>query len=70
MTASSIRSPGAWSTVPKPAGERKAMLADEGKTVDDDAELLDATVSEAYAGVRVAGRLQALLFGRVRVRGR
>ena len=52
--------------IPKVLGERKAMLADEGKTVDDDAELLDATVSEAYAGVRVPGRLQALLRGQMR----
>ena len=52
--------------IPKALGERKAMLADEGKTVDDDAELLDATVSEAYAGVRVPGRLQALLRGQMR----
>ncbi len=29
---------------PARAAERKAMLAEEGKTIDDDAELLDATV--------------------------
>jgi hypothetical protein len=52
--------------IPKPVPERKAMLAEEGKTVDDDAELLDATASEAYAGVRVPGRLQALLSGQMR----
>jgi hypothetical protein len=52
--------------IPKTASERKGMLAEEGRTVDDDAELLDATVSEAYAGVRVPGRLQALLRGQMR----
>ena len=39
--------------VPKVRSERKTMLADEGKTVDNDAELLDATVSEVFAGVRI-----------------
>ena len=52
--------------IPKALGERKTMLADEGKTVDDDAELLDGTVSEVFAGVRVPGRLQALLRGQMR----
>ncbi|MGO8996696.1 MAG: DUF4175 domain-containing protein [Polyangiaceae bacterium] len=52
--------------IPKALGERKTMLADEGKTVDDDADLLDETVSEIFAGVRVPGRLQALLRGQMR----
>jgi hypothetical protein len=52
--------------IPKAVGERKSMLADEGKTVDDDAELLDGTVSEVFSGVRVPGRLQALLRGQMR----
>ncbi|HEY2515264.1 MAG TPA: DUF4175 domain-containing protein [Polyangiaceae bacterium] len=52
--------------VPKPDAARKTMLADEGKTVDDDGELLDATVSGSYAGVRVPGRLQARLRGQLR----
>jgi hypothetical protein len=52
--------------VPRAGSERKGMLAEEGKTVDDDADLLDATTSEAYAGARVPGRLQALLRGQMR----
>ena len=52
--------------IPHALGERKSMLADEGKTVDDDAELLDATVSSSYAGVRVPGRVQARLRGQMR----
>ncbi len=52
--------------IPKVLGERKRMLADEGKTVDDDAELLDETSSEVFAGVRIPGRLQALLRGQMR----
>ncbi len=52
--------------VPKPLGERKAMLAEEGKTVDDDADMLDGTVTGVSAGLRVPGRLQALLRGQMR----
>jgi hypothetical protein len=52
--------------VPSKLGERRGMLADEGKSVDDDAEMLDATLSGDYAGVRVPGRLQALLRGQMR----
>jgi len=52
--------------IPTAVAERKSTLADEGRTVDEDAELLDATVSSAYAGVRVPGRIQARLRGQMR----
>jgi len=52
--------------VPTKRADRRGMLAEEGKTVDDDAELLDATLSGEYAGIRVQGRLQALLRGQMR----
>lgn len=52
--------------VPTKLGDRRGMLAEEGKTIDDDAELLDATLSGEYAGIRVQGRLQALLRGQMR----
>ncbi len=52
--------------VPTKLADRRGMLAEEGKTIDDDGELLDATVSGQYAGIRVQGRLQALLRGQMR----
>jgi hypothetical protein len=52
--------------VPAKLADRRGMLAEEGKTVDDDAELLDATLSGEYAGIRIPGRLQALLRGQMR----
>ncbi len=52
--------------VPAKIADRRGVLAEEGKTVDDDAEILDATLSGEYAGIRVQGRLQALLRGQMR----
>ena len=47
--------------VPAGVAERKAFMADEKKRADDDEELLDRTLSEAYAGVRVQARTRAML---------
>ena len=47
--------------VPAVAGERKAFLADEKSRTEDDEKLLDRTLSDTYAGVRVPARTRALL---------
>ncbi len=44
----------------------RAMLAEEIRGADEDAQLLDATLSTSYAGLRIAGRLQAMLRGQMR----
>ena len=46
---------------PVAAADRKAFIADEKKRRDDDEHLLDATVAETYAGVRVPARTRAML---------
>ncbi len=53
-------------SVPSTAAGRKAFLSDELRGADENAELLDATLTGSYAGVRVAPRLQAMLRGQMR----
>ena len=53
-------------SLPKEAKERREFLEREGRFEDDAAELLDATLATSYAGVRVSGRLAAMLKGRMR----
>ncbi len=45
---------------------KKAFLAEELRAQDENAELLEATLSTSYAGLHVAGRLQAMLRGQMR----
>ena len=52
--------------MPKETKERREFLDREAKFEDDASELLDTTLSTSYAGVRVPGRLAALLRGRMR----
>jgi hypothetical protein len=52
--------------VPTDAAERKAFLARELKGAEDNADLLEATLTSTYAGVRVPARLQAMLRGQMR----
>jgi hypothetical protein len=59
----------AWrmaNSVPAEIKERHAFLDHEGKLVDDDGELLETTLTTSYAGVRISGRLAAMLRGRMR----
>ena len=49
-----------------PAAERRAFIAEELRRAEENRELLDATLSSSYAGVRVPGRLQAMLRGHMR----
>jgi hypothetical protein len=46
---------------PASAAERSAFVADEKTRTEDDERLLDTTLSEAYAGVRVQARTRAML---------
>ena len=43
--------------------DRKTFVADEKKRRDEDEQLLDRTLSETYAGVRVPARPRAMLMG-------
>lgn len=52
--------------VPKELKDRREFLDREAKFEDDATELLETTLSTSYAGVRVPGRLAALLRGRMR----
>ena len=52
--------------VPKELKDRREFLDHEAKLEDDATELLETTLSTSYAGVRVPGRLAALLRGRMR----
>ncbi|CAN5899024.1 hypothetical protein BH11MYX4_BH11MYX4_50430 [soil metagenome] len=52
--------------VPKEAKERREFLEREGRFEDDAAEVLESTLATSYAGVRVSGRLAAMLRGRMR----
>jgi hypothetical protein len=52
--------------LPTDAKERREFLDHEARLDDDYNELLDTTLATSYAGVRVPGRLQALLRGRMR----
>jgi hypothetical protein len=48
------------------AAERKVFVADELRGAEENRELLEATLSSQYAGLRVPGRLQAMLRGHMR----
>ena len=52
--------------VPKETKERREFLDREARFEDDDNELLETTLTTSYAGVRVPGRLAAMLRGRMR----
>ncbi len=52
--------------MPKETLALRRFIAEEAKGVDENAELLDATLSSTYAGVRVSGRLQAMMRGNMR----
>ncbi len=59
----------AWrmgATMPKETLALRRFIAEEAKGVDENGELLDATLTSSYAGVRVAGRLQAMFRGSMR----
>ncbi len=46
--------------------DRRALVADEWKGETESEDLLDATLGGTYEGIRVAGRLQAMLHGQAR----
>ncbi|MBC7018137.1 hypothetical protein, partial [Salmonella enterica] len=52
--------------VPKELKDRREFLDREAKFEDDANELLESTLATSYAGVRVPGRLAAMLRGRMR----
>jgi hypothetical protein len=52
--------------VPKEPKERREFLDREARFEDDANELLESTLATSYAGVRVPGRLPAMLRGRMR----
>jgi hypothetical protein len=52
--------------VPADAADRKAFLERLIRGSEENAELLEATLTSAYAGVRVPPRLQAMLRGQMR----
>jgi hypothetical protein len=52
--------------VPKELKDRREFLDREAKFEDDASELLESTLATSYAGVRVPGRLAAMLRGRMR----
>lgn len=52
--------------VPKEIKERREFLDREAKLDDEHTELLETTLVTSYAGVRVSGRLAAMLRGRMR----
>lgn len=52
--------------VPTDMKERRAFLDRDAKLDEESSELLEATLSTSYAGVRVPGRLAAMLRGRMR----
>jgi hypothetical protein len=59
----------AWrraNAVPSDPKERRAFLDREAKLSQDDEEALDNALMSSYAGVRVSGRLSAMLRGRMR----
>lgn len=53
-------------SVPKDPRARREFLDQEARFEDDAAELLETTISSSYAGVRIPGRLPAMLRGRMR----
>jgi hypothetical protein len=52
--------------VPSGAKDRASFLAEEVKGGDENADLLERTLSASYVGLRVAGRLAAMLRGQMR----
>jgi hypothetical protein len=52
--------------VPGAAADRRAFLTEESRGETESEALLDATVSGRYEGVRVVGRLSAMLHGQAR----
>lgn len=52
--------------IPKDLKERREHLEQDARLDEDANELLDETLDTSYAGVRVSGRLQAMLRGRMR----
>lgn len=52
--------------VPTDMKERRAFLDQETKLMDEDNEALETMLSTSYAGVRISGRLAAMLRGRYR----
>lgn len=46
--------------------ERRSMLEQDVRLADESSELLESTLTSSYAGVRVPGRLGAMLRGRMR----
>ncbi|MDB4941383.1 MAG: hypothetical protein JWP97_917 [Labilithrix sp.] len=52
--------------LPEGGKERREFLDREARFEDDATELLDSTLAGSYAGVRVPGRLAAMLRGRMR----
>jgi tetratricopeptide (TPR) repeat protein len=48
------------------AADRRVLLRDEWKEETQSEDLLDATLRATYEGIRVAGRLQAMLHGQAR----
>lgn len=52
--------------VPADLKERRAFLDHEAKLADDNGDLLETTLTSSYAGVRIPGRLSAMLRGRMR----
>lgn len=53
-------------TLPTELEDRREFLDREARFEDDASELLEATLATSYAGVRIPGRLPAMLRGRVR----
>ena len=53
-------------TLPRETFRLRAFIAEEAKSVDENGELLDATLTTSYAGLRISGRLQAMLRGNMR----
>ncbi len=48
---------------PTAVADRKAFVEDEKKRANDDGDLIEVTLTSSYAGIRVSGRLQAMLRG-------
>mgnify|MGYP002381381063 CR=1 FL=1 len=52
--------------VPTDPKERREFLDQEARFIDSDGDLLETTLTTSYAGVRISGRLAAMLRGRMR----
>ena len=53
-------------SLPKELKDRREFLDREARFEDDASELLESTLTTSYAGVRIPGRLAAMLRGRMR----